>query len=758
MNTLRKCMSLILCPCVSAYSFPVSASTTYRPSDLVRVQLTDSEMAGAVGGNGNVDVEMADYKVGGATATAVITNRFTMQCNYELNLIDQDGTVIQTLASGVIDPGVSMLVTGTPSRDELNGRRVQARVYQAGLPGFEAVDSSWAGRMQDTDGDGLSDAVELHHGLDPDDPSDAAQDFDGDGLTNAEEIEYGTNLNVADTDGDGIIDGAELTYGLNPLNAADAALDPDQDFLTNIEEINEYHTDPYVVNLGLLPDSDGDGLNDRLELALGLDPADAQSKIAGGDTPEMQKILHVINRATFGPTNELIAEIQQMGLNDWLAGQLAPIGLDNDPPDPAQTMRDSNKVAFNTVERAGAIRPVHSIKQLQAKMGLFWDNHFSTSISKTSSESELYEEDQFFVNAFGNFRELLGVSAKSDAMQRYLDQRTSTKAGPNENYAREVMELHTLGATTASGYYTSDDVASLAKIFSGWSTNNTQGVNSRYVIDRNDGGLQKPLFLFVFNSGNHDTSPKTFLNTPLTGLSGQAEGETALDMLASHASTADFICTKLTHYLVSDTPQTTTVNGCVNTFVANASAPNQIGLVVQNLLESAEFNDASTYRTKFKDNQEYLFGLARFLHWSAVAYTTSGNSISVNGVGGRVALTGQPQFGHSEPTGWPELGDDWIDSDVALNRFREANRMIYDGQQTHLVQYFTGLGLTSSADIIGHVMEVLLGGVYEPRHVELAYWALNPNGSAFSINASDAETRLKNLVARIAQLPEYSLQ
>lgn len=761
MNTLRKCMSLILCPCVSAYAFPVVANTTVDHSEYVKISLTDEEMMRAVGANGSVDVEMADYKFGGATASAVITNRFSLVCNYELNLTNTNGQIIQTLASGTIAPGTTMVVTGTPPRGGTENRYIQARIYHPGLPGLTAVDSSWASASLDSDGDGLSDSVELQYGLDPDDPADATQDMDGDGLTNADEIGYGTDLRLADTDSDGINDGNEVFYGLDPLDAGDAAADPDKDFLTNAEEINQYQTNPYVVDLGVAPDTDGDGLNDRLEVALGLDPASGQSKLSGGDTPEMQKILHVLNRTTFGPTNQLIDEVQQTGLNEWLTGQLTPIGLDNNPTDPAQAMRDANKIAFTDyLEYFGAIRPMHTLKQVQAKIGMFWDNHFNTSIVKTqSNSSELYEEDQFFVNAFGNFRQLLGISAKSNAMLTYLDLKTSKANALNENYAREVMELHTLGVSTPENpTYSQADVVSLAKILTGWSAGGS--AISRYTVAYDGVNYYKPgLALFTFNSGNHDTTAnKPFLGTTLSGVSGQAEGERALDMLANHASTAQYVCTKLARYLVSDTPQTATINGCAGTFAATPGAANQMELVIRNLLDSAEFNDPATYRTKFKDNQEYMFGLARFLNWNAVGVLNGDGSISGDNIGGRITLTGQRQFAKAEPTGWSEDGIDWISADVALDRFREANRMVFDGNRTRLVQYFSGLGLTSEAGIIGHLMKVMLGGIYEPRHVELAYWALHPNGSAFSITASDAETRLKNLVARMAQLPEYSLQ
>lgn len=724
--------------------------------EYIKANLTDEEMGRVIGGGGSVDAEMADYKLGGTTATAVITNRFEFPCNYEMNLVNNNGAILQTLASGVIQPNTVIVVNGTPPKGGVDNQRIQVRVYHPGLPGMEAVDSSWAMQSIDSDADGIEDADENRYGLDPWDPADANQDLDGDGLSNAQEINsYSTDPTLADTDGDTMSDGAEIQYALNPNSAADAGLDLDRDFMTNAEEINLYNSNPNQYSANVAPDADGDGLNDRLEISLGLDPNNAQSKVQGGDAADMQKILHVLNRTTFGPNQALLDKIASIGLDDWLEDQLIPIGLDNATSDPAQVMRDENITPGNNPERTGAIRPMHSIKQLQTRMAMFWDNHFSTSIQKTRAEAELYEEDQFFVNAFGNFRTLLGISAKSEAMMRYLDLFTSKVSGPNENYAREVMELHTLGDTSL---YTSADVAALSKILTGWGISNTIApiTYSRYNVNDNGVISKNTVFTFYFNNNYHDATTKTFLGRQYAG-AGVAEGEAALDVLATHSATAHNICNKLAMYFVSDTPSQVTINGCVTTFMANVNSPQQMGVVLANLLESNQFNDPANYRSKFKDTQEYMYGLARFLDWSAVAYTQPGVQIDYRGIGGRINEAGQRQFAKDEPVGWEEVGDAWINADVALNRFREANELIYDATKTNLVQYFNGLGLTSSADIIGHLLKMMLGGKYEPKHVELVYWALHPNNATFALTDSDAEIRLKNAVARLAQLPEYNL-
>ena len=141
MKTLRKYLSLLLCLCVSTYALPVFASTATVKDHYVKIELSDTAMAQAVGGNGNVDATMSEYKNG--VASAVIANRSSLQTNYTLSVIDTNGGVVETLASGVLDTDQAMVVSGTPT--DQNGAWVQVRVWNSGVPGLEAVDTSVAG-------------------------------------------------------------------------------------------------------------------------------------------------------------------------------------------------------------------------------------------------------------------------------------------------------------------------------------------------------------------------------------------------------------------------------------------------------------------------------------------------------------------------------------------------------------------------------------------------------------------------------------
>lgn len=762
MNTWRKCISLILCPFLSAYSLPVFS---YQESNVqpVVTEMSDEAMSQIVG-SGNLDVTMSDYKLGGTTARAKVVNRSSLQATYELNLVSSNGVIIETLNSGYISPNTAVLVQGNPPYGGTENKYIQARVYMTGLPAIEALDSSWAAESIDSDADGITDVMEIRNGLNPFLASDALEDPDGDGLTNIEEINiYRTEILIADTDGDSINDGDEIAHGLNPKNANDADLDLDRDFLTNAEEINIYGSDIDVANPGLAPDSDNDGLNDKLELALNINPDDHYDDSVGLDTHAHKQVVHAINRMSFGPTSDLVTEVQTKGIGVWMNEQLVPIGLDNVPADPAQIMRDEYPAPNGHDERLGAIRAMHSTQHLQSRMALFWDNHFTTYRGKTATVAEFYEEDKFFENAFGNFRDLLGISAKSDAMLIYLDLRGSRADGsrvPNENYARELMELHTFGQTTTEGTYSAADVASLSGILTGWYSGGTGFTEpSRYGVRLNDGTVSNlDVRLFRFINSWHDSSDKTFLGEAFPAGGGLDEGERALDILANHPVTANFICEKLTKYFVSDEPETATLSNCVSTFLSASADHDQIAQILKDLFESEQFTTVNNFRSKFKDNQEYLFSLGRFFDLSAIGTTQPGQFINGTAMGEITERIGQGLFDHEEPDGWAEEGTGWITGNVAMNRFREANTMIFSTRQpVSFVDYFNNLGIATSSDAMAHLFLIMLGGHYDVKHMELGYWALHPGHKSFAMTDSDAETRLKNLVARIAQLPEFSL-
>jgi uncharacterized protein (DUF1800 family) len=253
----------------------------------------------------------------------------------------------------------------------------------------------------------------------------------------------------------------------------------------------------------------------------------------------------------------------------------------------------------------------------------------------------------------GRFRDLLGAVAKSPAMLMYLDQWQSVadsgrptlrpvpiaaarRRGLNENYARELMELHTLGV---DGGYTQQDVIEVARALTGWTLAN--GAN---------GGP------FVFRPAVHDAGAKVILGTKFPAGGGLDEGEAVLDLLARHPATARFIATKLARRFVSDTPPPALVARAAATF---RRTDGDIRAVVRTIVTSPEFFAAAAFRAKVKTPFELVVSAMRALH--AMPDTTPR-------IAQLVGRLGQPLFGHQAPNGYPETGDAWMNTGAILNR------------------------------------------------------------------------------------------
>jgi uncharacterized protein (DUF1800 family) len=297
-------------------------------------------------------------------------------------------------------------------------------------------------------------------------------------------------------------------------------------------------------------------------------------------------------------------------------------------------------------------------RQLDEVMTDFWENHFSVFAGKglTRLFIPAYDRDVIRPHALGHFRDLLGAVAKSPAMLFYLDQfqstvdsthtalrgarlpraRTALRArGLNENYARELLELHTLGV---DGGYTQRDVIEVARALTGWTMNPRQGAE------------------FVFRPEIHDADAKTVLGHHLAAGRGIEDGEEVLDILARSPVTARFIARKLAIRFVSDDPPAALVDRATQTFVRTDG---DIREVVRTIVTSPEFFGRAAYRAKVKSPFELVASALRAV--GARADTTPRSTQMV-------AFLGAPVFGHQAPNGWPETGEAWMNAGAILNR------------------------------------------------------------------------------------------
>lgn len=264
-------------------------------------------------------------------------------------------------------------------------------------------------------------------------------------------------------------------------------------------------------------------------------------------------LMRLVDRITFGANPEEQALARSLGYEGYLEYHLSHTAIPDSDVDArmasypiygqtyAQIVATGATVVRQQLIEARLMRALLSKRQLFERVVDMWNNHMAIYIFENDNVAYLKVADDANVirpNALGTFPNLLIANAHSPAMLHYLDNTVSTALQPNENYSRELMELHTL---SVSGGYTQDDVIALSKILSGWS------FESR--------SAQPTYGQFRYISTNHNTQPKTFLGVNFPGNQGQAEGDQALTMLINHPSTARYVAGKLClEFLGEDTP------------------------------------------------------------------------------------------------------------------------------------------------------------------------------------------------------------
>ncbi len=434
---------------------------------------------------------------------------------------------------------------------------------------------------------------------------------------------------------------------------------------------------------------------------------------------------HIINRTTFGATPQLLVDVTDLGPLTFLDQQLNPDSIDDSEFD--SLLGSFLPTTKEELKIYSSMHMVHSNRQLKEVMTLFWDNHFNTDIDKPGNDVtfELAENQQFRINALGNFRDLLEISAKSPAMLYYLDNVKNFESDANENYAREVLELHTMGV---DGGYTSADVEALAEIFTGWTVDNS---------------------MFFFDADEHNFDQQVFLNNVISS-GGVEQGEQFMDIVAVHRSTAEFISTKLVTLFVNDTPPDSLVMRTADIFQSASNDSDQIAQVVREILTSPEF--AESYRTKIKSPIELVVGLVRNLSGKG-----TGDDLPV-----ALLPMGMNLFENPVPTGYSEKGADWINSNVLLERIKWVNKIAINsqvGDDTYLmlVDFFKNNGFETNDGIVGYLMELVFGDDFTQLDQDIAMEIL-AEGGEFQLSSPDAEDKLRQLIGTVFSYPQYQYQ
>jgi uncharacterized protein (DUF1800 family) len=371
--------------------------------------------------------------------------------------------------------------------------------------------------------------------------------------------------------------------------------------------------------------------------------ADKMSALPAGESTKLQEVM--------APPAEMRPNAKQE------AGTMPVLPAASPKPTPVPK---NPQMVVTELQRAALLRAVYSERQLYELMVNFWENHFSIFANKDDDRYLLtsYDRDTIRPFALARFRDLLGATAHSPAMLFYLDNWRSSVARPypakdgkpagvdsglNENYARELMELHTLGV---DGGYTQKDVQEVARCFSGWT-------------------IQKPNEegLFLYRPGLHDNGEKIVLGRKIPAGGGIADGERVLDILAAQPATAHFIATKLARRFISDDPPPSVIDRAAAVFLKTDGS---IRETLRAIVTSPEFFSPATYRAKVRSPFEYVAAAMRALNAE-----TDGDRPVLDAIG----RMGQPVFGRITPDGYADRADQWLSSGAMVARFNFASAL-----------------------------------------------------------------------------------
>ncbi|MGH7265788.1 MAG: DUF1800 domain-containing protein, partial [Candidatus Rokuibacteriota bacterium] len=500
-------------------------------------------------------------------------------------------------------------------------------------------------------------------------------------------------------------------------------------------------------------------------------PGAAPEPIPPTELTETRVATHLLNRLAWGPRPGDVEAIRRMGAAAWIDAQLEPERLDDrvvearlaalrvpamSPRElmeayPPPSARDAGGMAMRPerspqrliagLQQARLLRLVASERQLLEVMVDFWLNHFNVFAGKGSVRYYLpdYERAAIRPHALGRFRTLLGAVARHPAMLYYLDGWLSIapdvrlgarRAGLNENYARELLELHTLGV---DGGYTEADVVAVARAFTGWTIDHPRAGHSR-----SGGG-------FVFDPRAHDRDPKTILGQALPAGGGYQDGERVLDLLARHPATARLIATKLARRLVADDPPAAVVDRAAAVF---RETDGDIRAVVRSLVRAPEFFAERVYRAKVKTPLEFTASALR-----ALGAETDGGLPLLRAL----SLMGQPLYAAQAPTGYADRAEAWVNPGGLLARLDLAHALAANrlpGTSVTLAALLPpGIGVEEALD---RLVAALLGGeISEESRAVMREAIGQPSITRAALDDPVSSPDLATIVALVLGSPEF---
>jgi uncharacterized protein (DUF1800 family) len=435
------------------------------------------------------------------------------------------------------------------------------------------------------------------------------------------------------------------------------------------------------------------------------------------------QIAHLLRRAGFGATEAELDAYASLGFAGAVDRLLNPEQVDDSATDQLLQPLTANLGDRKQIEASKfwwLNRMLYTQRPLQEKMTLFWHNHFATANSKVANSALMLQQIQLFRdNGMGNFETLLQKATRDPAMLIWLDNRLNRKAAPNENYAREVQELFTVGI----GNYTEQDIHEAARAFTGHSLDRT--------------------LHYVFNQNQHDSGSKTF-----QGQTGNFDADDILAILVRNPATAQFITRKLFSWFVHDTPDQATVDRLSSTFTSSGF---DVRAVLQDIFAGPEFLSDQAFHGVIKQPVDFVVGSLK--------------ALNVQNVGPDVTQVlrrmGQDLLNPPDVSGW-KGGSAWINSSTLFERFNWGDRLSMGRDSTR--PYFTDVpsqlqahGISSADGVVDYYLGLFVDGDVTPEARQNLIDYLNAP-APFAIGDSGAiDVKARGLVHLALATPTYQL-
>jgi uncharacterized protein (DUF1800 family) len=435
------------------------------------------------------------------------------------------------------------------------------------------------------------------------------------------------------------------------------------------------------------------------------------------------QVAHLLRRAGFGSTEAELDQYTALGYAGAVDRLLNPDQVDDSATDQLLAPLTKDLTDPKKIEAAKFWwfnRMLYTRRPLQEKLTLFWHNHFATANSKVGNAVLMLQQMQLFRdNGFGNFETLLQKVTRDPATLIWLDNRLNRKGAPNENYAREVQELFTVGI----GNYTEQDIHEAARAFTG------------HTLDKN--------LTYTFNKNQHDAGAKTF-----QGQTGPFDADDILAILVRNPATARFVTTKLFSYFANADPDASTIDRLSNTFT---STNIDIRSVLRDIFSGPEFLSAQAFHGQVKQPADLVVGSLK--------------SLNVANVGPDVTQVlrrmGQDLLNPPDVSGW-KGGAAWINGTTLFERFNWANRLAMGRDATKpnfadVAAQVQARNVTTPDGLVDYYVGLLVDGDVTPEARQALIDYLNASGPMSLGDAATLDLKARGLVHLALAAPTYQL-